>query len=90
MPFGKRQPSGFGGVERRREPRERADIPAHIILPGSQFVKCRVADLSRGGARLAVASVFGLPDAFEVRGLSRKCRVQVVRRGVGLLAVHFV
>ena len=90
MSFGKRQPTGYRGVERRCAVREKADISAHIILPASQFVKCRVTNFSTYGALLAVPSAFGLPDTFELRGLGRNSHVRVVRRGVGHAAVVFV
>jgi hypothetical protein len=90
MPFGKRQPTGYRGVERRRAVREKADISAHIVLPASHMVKCRVTNFSTCGALLAVPSAFGLPDAFELRGLGRNCHVRIVRRGVGHAAVVFV
>jgi hypothetical protein len=90
MSFGKRQPVGYRGVERRGAVREKADISAHIILPASQFVKCRLTDFSTYGALLAVPSAFGLPDSFELRGLGRNCHVRVVRRGVCHAAVVFV
>ena len=90
MPFGKRQPTGYRGVERRRAVREKADISAHIVLPASHRVKCRVSNFSTCGALLAVPSAFGLPDAFELRGLGRNCHVRIVRRGVGHAAVVFV
>ena len=41
--------------------RQKTDISAHIVLPDSQYLKCRVTDQSTIGARLAVPS-FGLPD----------------------------
>jgi hypothetical protein len=90
MPFGKRQPTGYRGVERRRAVREKADISAHIVLPASHMVKCRVTNFSACGALLAVPSAFGLPDTFELRGLGRDCHVCVVRRGIGHAAVVLV
>ena len=90
MPFGKRQPTGFRGVERRRAVREKADISAHIVLPAGDLVKCRVANFSTDGALLAVPSAFGLPDTFELRGLRRNCHAHIVRRGIGHVAVLFV
>jgi hypothetical protein len=85
MSFGKRQPAGYRGVERRRAVREKADISAHIILPDGQLMKCRLWDLSSMGARLAV-SVFGLPETFELRVPGRQ---HLVRRGIGHAAVVF-
>ena len=54
MSFGKRLPTGFCGVERRREKREQTDVSAQIMLPTAQ-VKCCVVDLSKTGARIRVA-----------------------------------
>jgi hypothetical protein len=65
--FGKRQPSDFGGVERRREVREKTDVIAQIVLPTGQTAKCSVIDYSNAGAGLVVASAFGLPETFELR-----------------------
>jgi hypothetical protein len=90
MSFGKRQPAGYRGVERRRAVREKANISAHIILPASEFVKCRITDHSSIGARLTVPSAFGLPDTFELRGPGWNYHVRVVRRGVGHVGVEFV
>jgi hypothetical protein len=90
MPFGKRQPVGYHGVERRLAVRKTADISAHIVLPTTHLVKCRVTNFSTYGALLAVPSAFGLPDTFELRGLGRDCHARVVRRGVGHAAVIFV
>ena len=90
MSFGKRQPAGYRGVERRRAVRQKADISAHIVLPASQFLKCRITDHSSVGARLTVPSAFGLPDTFELRGLGRNCHVRIVRRAIGHAAVVFV
>ena len=90
MFFGKRQPAGYRGFERRRAVREKADISTHIVLPAGQFLKCRIADHSTIGARLTIRSAFGLPDTFELRGLGRNCHARVVRRGVGHAGIVFV
>ena len=89
MPFGKRQPMGFCGVERRRAVRVRTDLAAQILLPDDRSLKCCVTDYSPIGARLAVASAFGLPDAFRLRAGGTNQRVQVVRRGIGHVGVAF-
>jgi len=88
MPFGKRQPVGYHGVERRRAAREKADISAHIVLPTTHLVKCRVTNFSTYGALLAVPSAFGLPDTFELRGLGRVA-MPASCRGIGHAAVVF-
>ena len=90
MSFGKRQPTGFCGVERRREIREKVDFSAHVVLPAGQLVKCRVTDYSNAGARLAVPSAFRFPNAFELRGIGRACHVRLVHRGIGYAGVEFV
>jgi hypothetical protein len=89
MSFGKRQPIGFSGVDRRRDKRERTDIAAQIVLPATH-VKCRVIDLSKSGALVAAASVFGLPDRFELWAGGQTYQVIVMRRSTGHIGVKFV
>jgi hypothetical protein len=90
MSFGKRQPIGFRGVERRRDVREKTDVVARVMLPTGQTIRCCVNDFSKTGARLEVASAFGLPDMFELRAGGRTYKVSVMRRGTGRLGVKFV
>jgi hypothetical protein len=90
MPFGKREPAGYRGVERRRERRARVDFSAHIVLAAGQLVRCRVTDFSSAGARLAFSSSFLLPSEFELRGAGRDCHVRLVHRGMGYAGVQFV
>jgi hypothetical protein len=90
MSFGKRQPIGFCGVERRREVREQTNAAAQIVLPAGQTVQCRVNDFSNASARLAVASAFGLPNMFEFRAAGRTYQVEVMRRGIGHVSVRFI
>ena len=90
MPFGKRQPAGFRGIERRRQGREKVDFSAYVVLSSGQLVKCRITDCSSRGARLSFPSAFALPDTFELRGLGRLCHVRLVHRGVGAAGVEFV
>jgi hypothetical protein len=54
------------------------------------MVKCRVTDYSSRGARIALASAFALPDAFELRGIGRHCHARLVHRSVGGAGVEFV
>jgi hypothetical protein len=90
MSFGKRQPIGFHGVERRREVREQTDVAAQIVLSTCQTVKCRVTDFSNTGVRLAVTSAFGLPNEFGLRAAGRTYQVEVMRRGIGYIGLKFV
>ena len=90
MPFGKRLPTGYGGVERRRADRVRTDLAAQILLPEYQLLNCSITDYSPIGARLAVASAFGLPDVFRLRAGGTTRRVQIIRRGVGHIGVTFL
>lgn len=90
MSFGKRQPAGDRRSDRRRHSRRPTDVPADIVLPTGQSVKCRVANYSNSGARLNVASAFGLPDSFELRAGGRTYQARVLRRENGRLAVKFV
>jgi hypothetical protein len=48
MPFGKRQPSGYHGFERRRQTREKVDFSAYVVLSSGQLVRCRLIDYSSG------------------------------------------
>lgn len=89
MCFGKRQPIGYRGVERRGHISQNVDLTAHVILCNGQFVKCRLTDLSSTGARL-VAPVFGLPDTFQLRGPYGDCHVRLIHRRVGSAGVEFI
>ena len=90
MPFGKRQPRGYRGVERRHQTREKVDFSAHVVLSSGQLVRCRLTDYSSGGARISIPSAFSLPDAFELRGIGRHSHVRLVHRSVGAAGVEFV
>ena len=86
MPFGKWEPKG---VDRRREEREPTDVDATIILPGT-IVMCRVADLSKTGARLLLTSILGIPEDFDLRVRGRTYRAKVVRKTPRGLGVKFI
>jgi hypothetical protein len=51
--------------ERRRAARTVASVPARIFLPDGQ-IECMTADLSVGGAKLAVSDEHPLPREFDV------------------------
>ncbi len=86
MSFGRRQPAGFCGVERRRCVRQQVDVVALILLP----TPGRVVNFSERGARLNIASPFGLPDTFALRFLGQTHRSRIVRRGGGHVGVQFL
>ena len=86
MSFGKRQPAGFCGVDRRRCNRQQADVVALILLPNLGTMPGRVVDFSASGARLKIASPFGLPDTFA---LGQTYRSRIARRGGGNVGVQF-
>jgi hypothetical protein len=89
MPFGKRQPTGYCGVERRRAVRVRTDLAAQILLPDYQSLRCTVTDYSPIGARIAVPSAFGLPEFFRLRAAGTNRRARIVRSGIGHIGVTF-
>ena len=90
MSFGKRQPAGFCGLDRRRYVRQQANAVALILLPTLGTIPGRVVDFSNSGAWLKVASPFGLPDTFELRFLGQTHRSRIVRRGVGHVGLQFI
>ena len=90
MPFGMRQPSGYCGIERRRQTREKVDFSAYVVLPSGQLVRCRITDYSSAGARISISSALALPDAIELRGIGRPCHARLVHRGIGAAGVEFV
>ena len=89
MSFGKRHPTGFGGVDRRRHARQPTDVPAQIMTPAGPARDCRVVDFSSAGARIALASAFGVPPEFELRAGGRVYLVRTVRRGKRDVGVMF-
>jgi hypothetical protein len=88
MSFGKRKPTAYLGVERRRAAREQVDVGAYIALHDGRTVSCSLVDYSFLGARLAVASAFGLPETFELRVAGRRFHATIVRRGKGHVGVR--
>jgi hypothetical protein len=63
--------------EKRISPRRHAHIEAIIAFSRTQ-VGCIVRNVSDGGARLEVASVRGVPDAFDLlvpKHRPQRCRV---------------
>jgi hypothetical protein len=89
MAFGKKPAQSHIGTERRRLPRNPADIAAHIVLPNGQTFACRVLNHAQGTARLALTSVLGIPTTFELHTGGAVYEAQTIRRGVGTLVVRF-
>lgn len=90
MSFGRRQPTGYFGVERRGSVRQPADTSALILLPTLERMTGRVVNHSSGGVRLDVPSPFGLPATFALRVRGRTHSVKVVRRGGGHVGLQFI
>ena len=90
MEFGKRIPKGIPSLaERRRTGRRPSDIDAEILLPGLDPRRSRITDLSTDGARLELATTFGLPAEFELRVNRQTYRVRVIWRRNRSVAVKF-
>ena len=51
-------------LERRSEPRLRLSQKAKILVDGGGVIDCQLVDRSSAGARIAVASPFGIPEEF--------------------------
>ena len=90
MSFGRRQPSGFCGVERRSYARLAADATALVVLPTLERMSVRVVDLSNRGARLEVPSAFAMPTTLAFRTRGRPYRAKVIWSGRGHIGVQFI
>jgi hypothetical protein len=90
MSFGKRKAPGYGGVERRGGGRTPIDVEGEILIPGAPSIPCRIVDLSKTGARLAVASVFGIPQAFYLKARGGRYHCELIRKGKLTVAVKFM
>jgi PilZ domain len=96
MAFGKREPTGYrgverrGGIDRREAARQRSPVRARIILSSGQIVRCSIKDISKNGAMICVQSILGLPELFELERDGTTCQVKVMRREATRLAVKFL
>ena len=95
MAFGKREATGYGGIERRESERrgtlrQRSTVRARIILPSGQIVRCSVQDISKNGAKICVQSILGMPGLFDLELDGTVCQVRVLRREPTRLAVKFI
>lgn len=80
------------GEERRRFARRKVLKGGRIVFnQGRSTIECQIRDLSAGGARLQVASAFGIPDeftlAFDDGSASLLCVIR--RKGPTILGVEF-
>ena len=90
MSFGRREPAGFLGVERRGTVRTKTDATALVLLPTLERITGRVVDFSSNGARVDVASPYVLPSTFALRVHGQTYRASIVRRGGGHVGVQFI
>jgi hypothetical protein len=95
MALGKREATGYGGIERRQGERrgmlrQRSTARARIILPSGQIVRCSVKDISKNGAMICVQSILGLPGLLDLELDGTVSQVRVMRREPTRLAVKFL
>ncbi len=93
MGFGRRQPLGFSGAERRRASRNEMRRPGYIIIDRDQMIPCNVRDISRTGARLEVASTtstFGLTQQLALRFNGHRYWAKVVWQTRSSMGVQFL
>jgi hypothetical protein len=78
--------------EHRVEPRRRVLLPGKVLLPNGGAIDCTIRNRSPHGARLAVASVIGIPDAFEllIESTAETLRVEIAWRKAGEIGLHVV
>ena len=88
MSFGKKRTVGPEGRSALRQP---GNFSATIILDDKSRIRCLVKDFSKLGALLAVPSILGVPDQFDLLAASGiRRRVLVVRRSPSRLGVRFL
>ena len=89
--FGKRQATGYGGVERRRSTRQKSTFNALIITATGEEIQCCIVNKSAAGALILVSTVLGVPHQFElVEGSGKPRRVEVARRFARHVGVKFM
>ena len=74
-PAAARPDYGYINAERRRYPRKAVRIAAEISIGDAVQCECTILDISQGGAQLAIAAGFVVPDEFMLIPPSRLCRV---------------
>ncbi len=60
--------SALNNIDRRESPREDTNLRARVFYgPGmAHWADCSIVDLSKGGARLQISSIYPLPPRFIV------------------------
>ena len=63
-------------TEKPRSPRHRVLKGAFIVISEkAPKLECTVRNISDTGAALQVSTTFGLPQAFDIDGVRRRCHV---------------
>ncbi len=63
--------------------------PATIIVPGQLKISCKVTDISEQDATLRVASVFGIPDRFDLMIGEKRYECKLLQKANNRLKVSF-
>src|ERR1700704_1000108 len=66
------------GIENRKYLRRDIELDVNIVIGDSAPIRCWLADISEGGARLATSQAGKLPDEFTLvlsNELQRRCRI---------------
>lgn len=79
-------------INQRAAPRLRTFKGGRIWIKGSSTIDCKIRDLSVSGAKLAVASVVGIPNVFDLEFTQEKTyrTCEIVWRKVDMLGVRFL
>ena len=64
-------------------------VPATMIVRGVIPISCTASDISEQGATLSVASVFGVPDVFDLVIGEKRQQCKVVGKTLNKLTVLF-
>jgi hypothetical protein len=62
---------------------------AQIIVAGMKPISCTVAEISEQSATLRVASVFGIPEKFDVSIGAKHHQCRTIEKGTNKLKVVF-
>ena len=76
--------------QKRAERRMTRDIPAKVILGGFAKRDCKVVDISKSGARIAVSGSIDLPRQFSIAFASSARSCEFVWRNGTMAGVKFL